>query len=533
MKKLIALLLVLVTLLGVASAAFTDEKEINSTYTQAVTTMVEAGIISGFPDGTFRPNGTLTRAQAAKIITVMLEGEKAETVTAAAAGFVDVPAGNWAEKYVNYCAEKGIVAGVGNGKFNPNGELKGSQWAKMLLVAYGHDAAELTGDKWYANTQKAIKEKGMDKNASVSDSPTSREKACQLAYNFYHVTQLNNFETSVLAPAGYKQTTFSLTNAKNVKLLGRAEATEKGIITNFPADGIEFTLDCGGTLQLDVNITDTYSAYQLYVDGEAVSCTWTKTKELVLADMIQPGMHTIRIVQDKGVNDKGKVNTISALTVSTKGGEMKATPLKDLYIEFIGASTEAGSGTMGGPNDAYTYDVHSATHSYTYRTAVAMDADYSIVAIGGIGILKKAGSHAMNTLYWPHNAYRDTERAYDFARKPDVIVTTMPTSNDKDSDEALYAETLAFIKQVREKNGKDCKIVFVTGLMSSKVSRYATIKQTIIDELGGEKAGFYMVNLPVGTDGVPAKPGGTGHPSAENTIVQSAALVEFLKTILK
>ena len=144
MKKLIAILLVLAALMGVCSAAFTDEKEITDTYAEAVNAMVEAKVISGFPDGTFQPKGTLTRAQAAKIITVLLEGDKAETVTAAAAGFVDVPAGNWAEKYVNYCAEKGIVAGVGNGKFDPNGQLKGSQWAKMLLVAYGHDAAELT-----------------------------------------------------------------------------------------------------------------------------------------------------------------------------------------------------------------------------------------------------------------------------------------------------------------------------------------------------------------------------------------------------
>ena len=533
MKKLIAILLVLAALLGVCSAAFTDEKDITDTYAEAVNAMVEAKVISGFPDGTFQPKGTLTRAQAAKIITVLLEGDKAETVTAAAAGFADVPAGNWAEKYVNYCAEKGIVAGVGNGKFDPNGQLKGSQWAKMLLVAYGHPADELTGSKWFSNTQKAIKEKGMNKNVAISDSPTSREKACQLAYNFYHVTQVQNFETNVLAPAGYKETTISLANAKNVKLLGRAEATEKGIVTNFSAEGIEFTLDCGGTMKLTVDVKDEYNAYQLFVDGEPVSSTMVKTSELVLADLIQPGEHTIRIVQDKGVNTSGKVNTISAITVSTKGGEMKATPLKDLYIEFVGASTEAGSGTMGGHDDAYTYAVHSATHAYTYVTAQLMDADYSIVAIGGIGILKKAGSHAMNTLYWPHNAYRDTERAYDFARKPDVIVTTMPTSNDKDSDEVLYAESLKFVKELREKNGKDCKIVFISGLMSDKPSRFLAIKQRIAEELGGEKAGFYTVSLPVGTDGVPANPGGTGHPSAENCKMQAAALAEFLKGILK
>ena len=108
----------------------------------------------------------------------------------------------------------------------------------------------------------------------------------------------------------------------------------------------------------------------------------------------------------------------------------------------------------------------------------------------------------------------------------------MPTSNDKDSNEALYAESLAFIKQMREKNGKDCKIVFITGLMKTPPTRYSDIKEKIIAELGGEKAGYYLAKLPLGTDGVPAKPGGTGHPNAENCKVQAAALVEFLKGIL-
>ena len=72
MKKLIAILLVLAALMGVCSAAFTDEKDITATYSEAVNAMVEAKVISGFPDGTFQPKGTLTRAQAAKIITVLL-----------------------------------------------------------------------------------------------------------------------------------------------------------------------------------------------------------------------------------------------------------------------------------------------------------------------------------------------------------------------------------------------------------------------------------------------------------------------------
>lgn len=536
MKKLIALVLAVLTLLSVASAAFTDQKEINDTYIEAVTTMVEAGVISGFPDGSFQPNGTLTRAQACKIITVLLEGDKAETVTAAAAGFVDVPAGNWAEKYVNYCAEKKIVAGVGSGKFNPNGELTGAAWAKMLLVAYGHDATELTGEKWFSNTQKAIREKGMNKNAFTSDSATNREKACQLAFNFYHNSKVGEFESTVLAPAGYKETTISLAEGKNVKLLGRAEATGKGVVTNFPADGFEFQLDCGGTLKVTIDAKRTTDAYQLFIDGKAVSSTWTKEKELTLAEMIQPGLHTVRIVQDKEVDTSGKVNTISEITVSTKGGEMKATAPSKYFIEYIGASCEAGCGTLGGNKDTWSIDYHSATHSHCYLTAEALDADYAIVAKGGIGLLRTSGKCNQMNLYKYHNGYR-SETPYSFARKPDVILTNIPGGNDnsKFSEEELFEQGKVFYDELRKLNGTNTKIVFIGGNMRSKSTNTnaGNAKQRLVEYLGGEAKGVYYLELPNGPNGVPATVGGTPHPSAEDCVKQAEVAVAFLKTILK
>ena len=531
MKKILALLLVLASVLGMASAAFTDQKEIDTDYLQAVNTMVENGIIAGFQDGTFQPKGTLTRAQAAKIITVLLGGENE---TAAAAGFTDVPAGHWAEKFVNYCAEKKIVSGVGNGKFNPNGTLTGAQWAKMLLVAYGHPAEELTGEKWFSNTQKAIKEKGMNKNAFTSDAPTSRERACQLAYNFYQKARVETFETTVLAPAGYKETTISLANGKNMKLLGRAEATSKGIITNFPGDGIEFELDCGGTLSITISANDTANAYQTFLDGVATATRVTTVSgESLLLDLLQPGKHVIRIVQDKEINTSGKVNTMQSLKVSTKGDEPKATPKKDLYIEYIGASCEAGCGTLGDKNTTWSTEYHSVTHSHTYLTCQAMNADYSIVARGGIGLLKKNGKHSMNTLYFLQNGYRnDTE--YGFERKPDIICTSLPGGNDRSQgEEALYEAFVPFLKQLREKNGDKCKIVMFYNVMyTSESSSFKTMKEKVQAEFGGEANGIYLVELPNGTGGVASSAGGTGHPSYGDALRQSAAMVEFLKTIV-
>ena len=177
MKRITAIILAVVLLFALvpaAGAAFTDAAKIGADNKAAVDFVSEKKIISGFPDGSFRPQETLTRAQASKILCVALEGaEKADALTKTETGFADVPASNWAAKYVAYCADKGIVAGVGTGKFDPDGKLSAAAFGKMLLVAYGKaKAEELVGAKWLENTQKALKENALDEGvAPVENSP--------------------------------------------------------------------------------------------------------------------------------------------------------------------------------------------------------------------------------------------------------------------------------------------------------------------------------------------------------------------------
>lgn len=527
MKKLIALFLVLAALASVACAAFTDQKEIDEKYAEAVNTMVEAGVISGFPDGAFQPKGTLTRAQAAKIITVLLEGEKAETVTAPAAGFADVPAGNWAEKYINYCADKKIVAGVGNGKFDPNGQLKGSQWAKMLLVAYGHDAAELTGDKWFSNTQKAIKEKGLSTNAHTSDSTTTREKACQLAYNFYIDNKINGTPTP-----GYSAFTVDLTKeASKVKLLGRAITDPKGIRNDWPASGLEFEAECKG----DITLTYTGTAsptFTAFVDGQETgqfSVPSGTDKTAVAIKNIIPGKHTVRIVKNSGIDSSATAETLlTGITVNGVASSFKATAKKNLYIEFIGDSITAGSGTMGGNNDAWSASTHAATKSYAYLTAELLDADYSLVARGGMSVAKASDKVHAKDMYMAQNFWRDPDTAYSFSRKADVVVISLGANDTATPSDLFYAELKALTEMVRAKN-PNAKIVHIYNIMSNK---HPDIFPKIVEDLGGAAKGYYVLKMDRLLNGVPAKVGGTPHPSYEDNLKNAPKLADFIKSIL-
>ena len=123
------------TVVGASAANFNDQAEIEHTTAAAV--MNAIGVIEGNEKGDFMPDQVLTREQAAKIICYMLMGpENAEKLGVSGTKFSDVAADRWSAPYVAYCANMGILAGDGTGKFNPEGELTGHAFAKKWLY-YG------------------------------------------------------------------------------------------------------------------------------------------------------------------------------------------------------------------------------------------------------------------------------------------------------------------------------------------------------------------------------------------------------------
>ncbi len=190
MKKLLALVLTLVmtmSLMTVSNAAtFDDDSAI--TYKEAVEVMAAVGVLAGDGTGNFAPTQELTRAAAAKIVTYLMIGaEAAEGLTVSAAPFSDVPADHWAAGYIAYLVGEGVVAGIGDGKFDPNGQVTALQFAKMLLVALKYDASleKLVGADWSINTSKlAAKKKLFSGNDGIKvNDVATRQEAALYAFN--------------------------------------------------------------------------------------------------------------------------------------------------------------------------------------------------------------------------------------------------------------------------------------------------------------------------------------------------------------
>ena len=112
------------------TSMFKDASSIAAPYQKAVAWAVEKGITTGFADGTFRPNDSVTRAQ---FVTFLWRYEGKPATSGSIAGFTD--ASSISDPYqqaVAWAVEKGITTGYNDGSFRPNATC--TRWAVVLFM---------------------------------------------------------------------------------------------------------------------------------------------------------------------------------------------------------------------------------------------------------------------------------------------------------------------------------------------------------------------------------------------------------------
>ncbi len=193
LKKVFALALVFILSFSLFASAkgFTDAADISVDYQDDVNMLVELGVLGGYPDGSFRPEDKITRAEFAKMAYVLKYGadDSGSLFAGQESSFTDVENDanvKWAKGYINYCENQGIVSGVGNNKFNPNGNVTVAEASKMLLVILGCNADKegFKGKNWSANTVAKAMELGLyDGWSGDPTAPASRQLVAKLMRN--------------------------------------------------------------------------------------------------------------------------------------------------------------------------------------------------------------------------------------------------------------------------------------------------------------------------------------------------------------
>ena len=252
-----------------AGAAFSDQSKIKNT--EAVDACTALNIIGGYPDGSFKPEGNITRAEVTKMICVALNGGKEPNLaTNATPTFSDVRTNAnsaWAEKYIESCASQGIVSGVGAGKFAPAGNVTGTQLAKMLLVSLGYKSENegFTGNAWATNVNTIASAKGLYKDLETIDpaAALTRDSAAQMIWNALQAYEVEYKTTLVTDSKG--QLTSQITvqdkvvgdNYDKITLLKDKYEAYVNIGTLVSVDGKDLTITMSNSDRAESDTKDT------------------------------------------------------------------------------------------------------------------------------------------------------------------------------------------------------------------------------------------------------------------------------------
>lgn len=327
-------------------------------------------------------------------------------------------------------------------------------------------------------------------------------------------------------------TKFALNNTATwAKLLDpRMEATADHITCDWSASGIEFTATFSGDVTFEVNATTKMGGgkegcnFRAYVDGAIYKNGESdyyeaKGASTIVLKNVPEGTHTVRLVKATGYT----LANVELKNVYLNGTVAETAPAaNELFIEFVGDSISCGWGVVGAFDGAYSSQ--DATLAYPYLIADALDADYSVVALSGQGIIK--GNPGIANGYKYASPFRSKATEYAFTRKANVVVINADTNDAYDNyPTANYIEALGdFVEYVREKNGADTHIILVCNMMKAL---YTEAIGNFVKDLGGAESKYYVYKATTAA-GVH-----TAHPTAEENVKYAEELGGMINAILE
>ena len=347
------------------AASYSDKADIKAT--TAVDMLSSLGVIQGYEDGSFKPNTTVTRAQMAKMIFTIMNGgnDNASAYASLPTAFTDLPTAAWAQGYVRYLQNTGIIAGKSATKFAPNDTVTGLEAAKMVLVAAGYNAqkASLTGAAWAQNTMKygqlnnLFEDVDADLNAALP-----RQYAAQILYNALDMKRvvwsndINDFKNATDVSGEetigekymdlYKTTAAQLTSVKKtsgkdtyeIKLASKVtykNTLKSASFTKVPAD-VSDLLGLNVKVLVRVKTNGDQDVYGVYADDdskviatgtvgqlEAVSGDNKKTKLDGTEYKLEDAKKTVKVVVANTANTDTLANLEQATAIDQVAGTVK------------------------------------------------------------------------------------------------------------------------------------------------------------------------------------------------------------------
>ena len=447
MKKLLAMVLALVMTLSLAvsaNAAFKDDKSISDDYAESVAVLNGMGVFKGYEDGSFKPEGNITRAEVATIIYRIYTADVAKNdksgLYATYNKFSDMAGAGWAQGYIGYCANASLVKGYPDGTFKPSGKVTGYEVLAMILRAVGYDKNnEFSGADWALHVAQTAQQLGvLDNVAKTTDlnAPASRELVAELLFQGIQKAQVTYTPAFGYVTDKVISTKTNSLGEKNFKLASAVAADKWGR----PATKWTYTTgDKATTFVEKPDLTYTKAvtecdvahdaglkvdtAYTLIVNGQTastkytVNLTDTKTTMGAQGRLFEVYDDTIVMID----TFLAKVTYVADITYDAQGHvKTPATITLEVYDSKTAPKTTALTLKDYDNNYGYAKDEYVLINAYT-------DATNSVTVSGKVynnnkqyaEIVSKATSvdGAQSVIYWNAQQHNVEGTVYDDAAK--------------------------------------------------------------------------------------------------------------------
>lgn len=345
---------------------------------EAVSVLATLNVINGKDDGSYDPTGVVTRAEMAKMICVILNGGKDPVLGETLNNTYTDTANHWAKSYIEYCTTLGIVAGKGDGTFDPNGNVTVAEAGKMVLVALGYNAGVegYTGANWQINTDVRANALGLyeDLSYTVTSADLTRDNAAQLLYNALDVRMVT-YSYVITGTADNAITTKPQLND-----------TEKGTLLweMFRAVKVEGVAIANEFSNLDGNKEDTDRAPKGVNVGTALDANRTR---IVVSNDDEQSVFTgtVTFPTTTGENVLGKAVWMYVKPANNSNDPLKATVIGSVFVdESNNVITDASGDKAADVADDNNLDINADTkYAYNYgamsSTAPAKDGWAGVV----------------------------------------------------------------------------------------------------------------------------------------------------------
>ena len=454
MKKLLAMVLALVMTLSLAvsaNAAFKDDKSISDDYAESVAVLNGMGVFKGYEDGSFKPEGNITRAEVATIVYRIYTADVAKNdksgLYATYNKFSDMAGAGWAQGYIGYCANASLVKGYPDGTFKPSGKVTGYEVLAMILRAVGYDKNnEFSGADWALHVAQTAQQLGvLDNVAKTTDlnAPASRQLVAELLFQGIQKAQVTYTPAFGYVTDKVIGTKTNSLGEKNFKLASAVASDKWG------RPATKWTYNTGDKATTFVEKPDlTYTkavaecdvahdaglkvdtAYTLYVNGQkqattyTVNLTDTATKLGAQGRLTEVYGDTIVMID----TFLAKVTYVAPAAYDAQGHlRTEATIKLDVYD--VENATTSHKLTLTNGEDAYPYAVDDyvllnaytkATNSATVSGMIYDDTTPKADAAKVYGeIVAKATSvdGAQSVIYWNAKQHNVEGNVYDDAYK--------------------------------------------------------------------------------------------------------------------